>query len=79
MALAQEDLESRERRARLKEELRHQRELMDQGFRLMERRFEQADKRFEALTLRLDRMLLWTFGTTVTVGARVVAAPRVLG
>ncbi len=43
------DLELRERMVRVEEELRHQRELMEQGFRLMEKRFEQVDKRFEEM------------------------------
>ncbi len=41
------DLELRERMVRVEEELKHQRELMEQGFHLMEKRFEQVDKRFE--------------------------------
>ena len=106
-ALARYDIELRERLVRLEEELKHQRELMEQGFRLMERRFEeqredtnkrfeqmdrhfeqqredtnkrfeQMDRRFEELTRRLDRMLLWSFSTTVAVGALVVAALRIL-
>ncbi len=54
------DLELRERMVRVEEELKHQRELMEQGFRLMDKRFEemredmnlrfqQVDKRFEEM------------------------------
>ena len=39
--------ELRERMVRVEEELKHQRELMQQGFALMEKRFEQTDRRFE--------------------------------
>ena len=68
------EIELRERMVRVEEELKHQRELMQQGFALMEKRFEQADKRFEALTKRLDRFMIWSFGTTFTAAALVIAA-----
>ncbi|MCB1947979.1 hypothetical protein [Nitrosomonas sp.] len=41
------ELELRERIVRVEEELKHQRELMLEGFKQMEKRFEQIDKRFE--------------------------------
>ncbi len=44
------ELDLRERTVRVEEELKHQRELMIQGFEAMEKRFEHVDKRFEALT-----------------------------
>ena len=86
------DLELRERMVRVEEELKHQRELMEQGFRLMEKRFEQidkrfeqvdkrfeqVDKRFEQLTTRIDRFMRWSFALTLTVGGLVVAAIRYL-
>jgi Fe2+ transport system protein B len=96
------ELEIRERIVRLEEELKHQRELMVEGFKLMEKRFEQIDKRFEQvdkrfeqmekrfelidkrfeqvdrrfeiLTGRIDRFMVWSFATTLTVGGLVVAA-----
>ena len=46
----------RERMVRVEEELRHQRELMQQGFELMERRFEQVDKRFEQMEKRFEQV-----------------------
>jgi hypothetical protein len=58
---------------RVEEELKHQRELMQQGFAMMDKRFEAADKRFEEITSRLDRFMVWSFSTTVTVGGLVVA------
>jgi chromosome segregation ATPase len=39
------EIELRERMVRVEEELKHQRELMQQGFAQTERRFEQADQR----------------------------------
>ncbi len=79
------DLELRERMVRVEEELKHQRELMEQGFRLMEKRFEQidkrfeqVDKRFEQLTNRIDRFMRWSFALTLTVGGLVVAAIKYL-
>ena len=50
------DLELRERVIRVEEELKHQRELMVQGFALMEKRFEQVDKRFEQVDKRFEEM-----------------------
>ena len=90
------DLELRERLVRVEEAIKHQAELMEQGFRLMERRFEQVDKRFEEmredmnrrfeqvdkrfelLTRRIDRFMIWSFGTTLAVGGLVVALIKYL-
>jgi hypothetical protein len=60
------ELEMRERIVRVEEELRHQRELMQQGF-------QQMDKRFESLTRRIDRFMIWSFGLTVTMSGVVIA------
>ena len=76
----------RERMVRVAEELRHRRELMQQGFALMERsfeqvdmrfeqvdkRFEQVDKRFEEVTRRIERFMVWSFGLTVTAAGTVI-------
>ena len=62
----------RERMVRVEEELRHQRELMQQGFALMEKRFEQVDKRFEEMTRRIDRFMVWSFGLTVMAAGTVI-------
>jgi len=116
------ELDLRERTIRVEEELKHQRELMQEGFKQMEKRFEQVDKRFEqvdkrfeqvdkrfeqfakhlelvekrldqmqaesnkrfeqmdkrfeALTSRIDRFMIWSFATTLTVGGMVVAAVK---
>ena len=78
------EIELRERMIRVEEELKHQRELMQQGFVMMDKRFEElqhqmdkrfdaVDKRFEEITRRLDRFMVWSFSTTVTVGGLVVA------
>jgi hypothetical protein len=78
------EIELRERMIRVEEELKHQRELMQQGFAMMDKRFEAmqqqmdkrfeaVDKRFEEITSRLDRFMVWSFSTTVTVGGLVVA------
>ncbi len=52
------DLELRTRMRKVEEELRHQRELMQQGFAMMEKRFEQVDKRFESNKLRASEKYL---------------------
>lgn len=73
------ELELRERIVRVEEELRHQRELMMEGFTRMDkrfeqvdRRFEQADKRIDTLTRRIDHFMVWSFATTLTVGGIVI-------
>nr|VFJ52262.1 MAG: hypothetical protein BECKFW1821A_GA0114235_103516 [Candidatus Kentron sp. FW]VFJ57465.1 MAG: hypothetical protein BECKFW1821B_GA0114236_10348 [Candidatus Kentron sp. FW] len=83
------EIELRERMVRVEEELRHQRELMKQGFDLMDRRFEamardnnkrfeSMDKRFEMLTQRIDRFMFWSFGITIGMGSLVIAALKLL-
>ena len=52
------ELDLRERTIRVEEELRHQRELMTEGFKQMEKRFEQVDKRFEQVDKRFEQMQL---------------------
>ena len=49
------DLELRNRMLKVEQELKHQRELMQQGFDLMEKRFEQVDKRFETMQQAMDK------------------------
>ena len=78
------EIELRERMVRVEEELRHQRELMQQGFAQMEKRFEQVDQRFEQvdqrfeqITRRIDRFMIWSFGITVTAAGTVIAVLKV--
>ena len=49
------ELDLRERTIRVEEELKHQRELMLEGFKQMEKRFDQVDKRFEQMQLNMDK------------------------
>jgi hypothetical protein len=83
------ELDLRERTIRVEEELKHQRELMVEGFKQMDKRFEQVDKRFEQmqvettkrfeqLTSRIDHFMVWSFATTLTVGGIVIAAIKFL-
>ena len=55
---------------------------MEKRFEQVDKRFEQMDKRFEvrfeALTRHIDRFMIWSFATTLTVGALVVAAIKPL-
>ena len=78
------EIELRERIIRVEEELRHQRDLIQQVLEQMDKRFEQMDKCFEAMqqqmdkrfdeiNRRMDRFMVWSFGTTLTTGALVVA------
>ena len=50
------ELDLRERTIRVEEELKHQRELMTEGFKQMDKRFEQVDKRFEQIEKRFEQM-----------------------
>jgi hypothetical protein len=68
------EIELRERMVRVEEELKHQRELIKTLIEQMDKRFDAMDKRFEALTRRIDRFMVWSFATTLTVGGLVVAA-----
>ncbi len=45
-----------ERVVRVEEELKHQRELMQQGFAMTEKLFEQRDKRLDQIDKRLDQV-----------------------
>ncbi|MDO9105092.1 MAG: hypothetical protein Q7U57_09045 [Methylovulum sp.] len=49
------ELDIRERIIRVEEELKHQRELIQQGFDLSNKRFEQVDKRFEEMRINSDK------------------------
>lgn len=48
------EIELRERMVRVEEELRHQRELMREGFAQVDKRLEQVDKRFEQMDKRFE-------------------------
>ena len=50
------ELDLRERTIRVEEELKHQRELMLEGFKQMEKRFEQMEKRFEQVDKRFEQV-----------------------
>lgn len=50
------EMDLRERTIRVEEELKHQRELMLEGFKQMEKRFEQVDKRFELMEKRFEQI-----------------------
>ena len=44
----------------------------------MGKRFEQVDKRFGAITTRMNRFMIWSFATTVSVGGIVITAIKFL-
>ena len=62
-----------ERMIRVEEELKHQRELMQAGFKRMDERFEQSDKRFESLTKRMDRFMVWSFTSTIAATGIIIS------
>ncbi len=51
------ELDLRERTIRVEEELKHQRELMLEGFKQVDKRFEQIDKRFEQVDKRFEQIV----------------------
>ncbi len=72
------EIELRERMVRVEEELKNQRHLILQFMKQVDKRFEQVDKRFEIITKRIDRFMIWSFATTLTVGGLVVAAIKLI-
>lgn len=58
----------------LRQDMKNLREDMDKRFEQVDKRFEQVDKRFDMLISRIDRFMIWSFATTLSVGALVVAA-----
>ncbi len=86
------EIELRERMVRVEEELKNQRHLIlqfmkqvdkrfeqvDKRFEQIDKRFEQVDKKFEMITKRIDRFMIWSFATTLTVGGLVVAAIKLI-
>lgn len=70
------EIELRERILRVEEELKHQCELLKTILEQMDKRFdlmqEEMDRRFEGLTRRIDRFMMWSYATTLTVGGLVV-------
>ena len=51
---------------------------MEKRFEQVDKRFEKIDKRFEIMTTRIDRFMVWSFATTLTVGGIVIAAIKYL-
>jgi len=72
------EIELRERMVHIEDELKHQRELIKTILEQMDKRFEAVDKRFEQLTRRMDRIMLWSFTITLTVGSLIVGALKLL-
>lgn len=60
-----------ERIVRVEDELKNQRELMQQGFHLMEKRFDQIDKRFEQVDKRIEDLRFDTAARFEQVGKRI--------
>ena len=78
-----DELEPRERMVRVEEELKHQRELMRQGFDQVEKRLEQVDKRFEQVDRRFDELIKrhdrhfpWLIGFMTTLAGLIIAAGK---
>ena len=52
---------------------------VDKSFEQVDKRFEQVDKNMNAMIGRIDNFMKWSFGTTIAVGALVVAVLQYLG
>ena len=52
---------------------------VDKHFEQVDKRFEQVDKNMNAMIGRIDNFMKWSFGTTIAVGALVVAVLQYLG
>ena len=70
----------------LRQEMNRRLDQVDKNFEQVDKRFEQVDKRFEqvdknmnAMMGRIDNFMKWSFGTTIAVGALVVAVLQYLG
>lgn len=79
------ELDLREQTIRVEEELKHQRQLMVEGFKQMDWRFEQVDKRFQqvhgeimAIHNEIKQLMRWGFGTFLAVASLVVALLRLM-
>jgi hypothetical protein len=53
-------------------ELKHQHELMLQGFEMSNKRFEQVDKHLTTITTGMDRFMFWSLGLTISAVIAIV-------
>ncbi|MDH7555279.1 MAG: hypothetical protein QHH74_16695 [Spirochaetota bacterium] len=67
------EIELRERMVRVEEELKHQRELMKEGFDQINKRLELLENRFDILSRRLFQFMIWTFGLVVSSTGIIIA------
>ncbi|HOJ29270.1 MAG TPA: hypothetical protein PL059_09375 [Spirochaetota bacterium] len=67
------EIELRERMVRVEEELKHQRELMKEGFDQINKRLELLENRFDVLSRRLFQFMVWTFGLVVSSTGIIIA------
>ena len=67
------EIELRERMVRVEEELKHQRELMKEGFDQINKRLELLENRFDVLSRRLFQFMIWTFGLVVSSTGIIIA------
>ena len=63
----------------LREDMNKRFEQVDARLEQVDKRFEQVDKNMSAMIGRIDNFMKWSFGTTVAVGALVVAVLQYLG
>ena len=63
----------------LRQEMNRRLDQVDKHFEQVDKRFEQVDKNMNAMIGRIDNFMKWSFGTTIAVGALVVAVLQYLG
>ena len=77
--LRQEMVDLREDMNRRFEQVDKRFERVDARFEQVDKRLEQVDKNMNAMIGRIDNFMKWSFGTTIAVGALVVAVLQYLG
>ena len=77
--LRQEMVDLRQEMVDLREDMNRRFEQVNARFEQVNARFEQVDKNMNAMIGRIDSFMKWSFGTTIAVGALVVAVLQYLG
>ena len=77
--LRQEMVDLRQEMNRRLDQVDKRLEQVDKNFEQVDKRFEQVDKNMNAMIGRIDSFMKWSFGTTIAVGALVVAVLQYLG
>jgi predicted nucleic acid-binding Zn-ribbon protein len=72
----QVDKRFEENRKEMDRRFEENRKEMDKRFEQVDKRFEQVDRRFDTMISRMDRLMIWSFATTLSAAGMVVAAVK---